>query len=65
MANIKKSIGEQIRARREFKEKTQIELALAIGKTTQYIWYIESDIRKPRRFDLVNIEKELNFKVQL
>lgn len=62
---IKKSIGEQIRAQRELREKTQIELALAIGKTTQYIWYIEKDKKKPRPFDLANIEKELKFKVQL
>jgi len=62
---IKLSVGRQINKRRKFNQVTQMELAVLIGKTTNYIGYIERDARKPRPFDLANIEKVLKFKVEL
>ena len=65
MDEIKLSIGRQINKQRKFVGLTQMELAVKIGKTTNYVGYVERDERKPRPFDLANIEKELGFKVQL
>ena len=62
---IKLSIGRQINKRRKFKGLSQQDLAVLIGKTTNYVGYIERSERKPRPFDLANIEKVLNFKVEL
>lgn len=65
MAEIKSTIGTQIRKQRKLKGKTQEELGKSIGKTRHYIMGVESNLSIPRPFDLANIEKELNFKVQL
>lgn len=62
---FKESIGIQIKKQRKLKKKTQRWLADNIGKTVQYVGYIEQDKREPYPFDLANIEKVLDFKVEL
>lgn len=62
---IKLSVGKQISKQRKTKKLSQQELATLIGKTTNYVGYIEQGKRNPRKFDLANIEKVLDFKVEL
>lgn len=59
MAKKKLTIGEQIKAGREAKDLSRAELGLSIGKTQEYIAYIERNERHPRKFDRKNIEEKL------
>jgi len=59
MAKKEATIGEQIKAAREKKELSRPELGFKIGRSQEYIKYIEDDVRKPRRFERGLFEKEL------
>jgi ribosome-binding protein aMBF1 (putative translation factor) len=63
MATKKLTLGQQIKAAREKKGLSRPELGYKIGKSHEYLKYIEDDVRPPRRFDRLNIEKELGFKI--
>lgn len=63
MAKKKATIGEQIKQARESKEWARDELAYRIGKSKEYVKYIEDNVRKPRRFERGLIEKELGITI--
>ena len=53
------TIGDRIRAAREYRRVKQSELARRLGKTRQYLFQIEHDIHMPGVEILVAIAKEL------
>ena len=63
MAKKKATIGEQIKAARNKKGLSRPELGQDIGRSSEYVKYIEDDVRKPRRFERGLIEKALSITI--
>lgn len=63
MTKKKATIGEQIESAREKKGWTRADLGYKIGKSKEYVKYIEDNVRPPRRFERELIEKELSITI--
>lgn len=65
MAKKKLTIGEQIKEARLNNDLSRAELAVKIGKSPEYIGYVENDKRAPRKFDRALLEKELKIVIEI